>query len=122
MMALSSLNIMKTKLKFNICDLETSYIFNDKVPNLKLAVETDIPVDLSYSCHFWGYHVKDAPFNEILLQEIKSFLKEYLLYWLEALSLLRSVNMRLHRSVSAALQTLSIIIKWTEVSCAFDMH
>jgi hypothetical protein len=113
MIALSSLNIMKTRLKFNICELETSYICNDNVPNLKSSIETVIPVHLSYSCCFWGYHVKDTPFSEILLREISSFLKEYLLYWLETLSLLKSV--------SVALQTLPIIIEWTEVSYALSM-
>jgi hypothetical protein len=107
-MALSSLNIMKTGLKFNICGLETSYSFNDNIPNLKSTIEAFIPIHLSYSCHFWGYHVKDTPFDKILLKEISSFLKKYLLYLLEALSLLRNV--------SVALQTLSIIIHWTEVS------
>jgi hypothetical protein len=104
---------MKDRLIFNICELETSYIVNENVPNLKSSIETFIPVHLSYPCYFWGYHIKDTPFDEILLKEINSFLKEYLLYWLEALSLLRSV--------SIALQTLSIIGEWSKVSYAFNM-
>jgi hypothetical protein len=108
MMAMSTLKIMKTGLKFNICGLETSYLMNDAVTNLTSHIKTAIPVHLSYSCHFWAHHIKDTSFEYTLSEEVKSFMEESLLYWLEALSFLKGV--------SIALEALSIIMKWSEVS------
>jgi hypothetical protein len=69
---------MKERLKFNICNLETSHLLNDKVEGLVDQIKMRIPGSLKYSCQFWAAHLQDMmdvqDGHEDLLKEIKDFL------------------------------------------------
>ena len=80
-------------LKFNICKLETSYLANDQVKDLNTRVDQHIPPALSYACHFWGDHLKHTDFKMDLFGKVEKFFKEKFLFWLEALSLTRTVGL-----------------------------
>jgi hypothetical protein len=87
--------IMKMELKFNICELATSHIFNNEILDLDDQVEKFISPPLQYSCCFWGDHLKecvnaDETF-ELLQDGIQHFLDSKLLYWLECLSVMKRV-------------------------------
>src|SRR6266481_6030122 len=87
---------MITGLKFNICSLETSHCFNSEVADLDARVKSTISVDLRYSCVHWPSHSGDALREEQVHKQISDLLKcffsgAWLLYWLEALSLLGAV-------------------------------
>jgi hypothetical protein len=106
---------MDEGLKFNICDLETSYLRNDDVEDLSSRVEKSIPDHLSYSCCFWVEHVCNSTMHATedhgdLFQEIQNFLHIRLLYWFEALSLIKKVSI-----ASTALATTA---RWITVSFA----
>ena len=77
-------------LKFNICDLETSYRLNSQVPHLDERLVEAIPTHLSYSCRFWAEHLRELSEtnikDEIVLQ-LRSFLHDRVLYWFEVMSL-----------------------------------
>jgi hypothetical protein len=74
-------------------------------------VKKFIPAELSYSCRFWGAHVRAVPFDSSLAEEIKAFLdKEHLLFWLEVLSLLKGL--------SSSVGILSYIVDWFKVCCS----
>jgi hypothetical protein len=88
-------------LKFNICELETSYLANDDVEDLNTRVDQHIPPALSYACRFWDEHMKHAGFKTDLFRKVLTLFKEKFLFWLEALSLTR--NLRLASSVFATL-------------------
>jgi hypothetical protein len=109
-MAAASLNTMMSQLKFNICGLKTSHIFNDAIPDLALHIKSAIPASLSYSCRFWAHHVQNTPFQVKLLEKVKNFLTTKFLYWLEVMSLLKETGV--------AQQALLIIVKWIEVGQA----
>ena len=49
-LAVASLSVMRTSLRFNICNLKTSYIPNLEVADLERRVEENIPPHLLYSC------------------------------------------------------------------------
>ena len=111
--ALSCLRLMDEGLKFNICDLETSYLRNDDVEDLPHRVEKSIPPHLSYSCCFWAEHVCTSTTHVTkghgdLFKEIQNFLHSRLLYWIEALSLIRKV--------SIASASLVAMARWITVS------
>lgn len=89
---LACLRIMKSGLRFNICDLETSHLLNDEVSDLSSRVEKNIPSYLSYVCRFWAFHLTATPFEKYILGEIRQFLKTYFLYWIEVLSLIKEVD------------------------------
>jgi hypothetical protein len=89
------LKLMNEKLKFNICGLETSYLRNDEIPDLAHRIEKAIPPHLSYACLFWDQHLREDGFREdgveSALEELKRFLEDRLLFWLEVLSLMKEV-------------------------------
>ncbi|KAF7970764.1 hypothetical protein HWV62_23104 [Athelia sp. TMB] len=99
-LALASLRVMKTKLKFNICGLESSHMRNGAVPDLTARVRNSIDTVLSYSCRFLGAHVESTPHGKDLHNELEEFFLEHFLYWLEVLSLERHIN-KASRSLSA---------------------
>ncbi|KZP24201.1 WD40 repeat-like protein [Athelia psychrophila] len=88
-LTLACLRIMIDGLHFNMGDLKTSYIANADMPNLSTRVEAVIPQSLSYSCRFWGHHLRQTvPGETSISGSILQFFEFQFLYWLEVLSLL----------------------------------
>ncbi|KAG8776039.1 hypothetical protein FRC12_001125 [Ceratobasidium sp. 428] len=86
------LRMMNEGLRFNICGLETSHVLNSQVPNLDGRVRDAIHPHMSYSCLYWSSHVADAQIDA-LNDCLRPFLFQTpLMYWIEALSLLRKLN------------------------------
>ena len=99
--------VMQTGLCFNICQLETSYLWNSEVTDLDWRVHEYIPAHLSYSCQWWAIHIQETQFVKNLAQEMELLLKDKLLFWIEALSLLRMLKV-----VPSDLETIAL---WLEV-------
>jgi hypothetical protein len=99
---------MNDELHFNMCDLESSYLANDDVPDLLQRNSVAIPAHLVYACQFWAHHVEIARYSNALLRKIRDFMFSNLLYWLEVLSLTGKVNL----ASTALLKTA----KWSKVS------
>jgi hypothetical protein len=106
-MASACLQVMKSSLRFNICNIETSHIRNDDL-DLASRIEKFIPPRLSYACTFWTEHLQVTTADIELRYAVKDFLHTRLLYWLEALSLVKNVKM--------ASQALMQIRNWSVVS------
>jgi hypothetical protein len=108
-LAFASLRVMEHSLRFNICDLKSSYLPNHEDTELPQRVKTSIPPHLSYSCRFWATHVQAADFDDELAKVMRSFFdNERLLFWIEALGILNAV--------SSAITVLPLIAKWLKVS------
>jgi hypothetical protein len=114
-LAMAVFRLMKQMLKFNICNLETSYLLNDDVQHLPWRIKTYIPPPLLYSCSFWAAHLRDTSINEdcrgTLLTEVKDFLHVRFLYWLEVMSLTKQVQ--------AANVALLTAVSWIDVRDCF---
>jgi hypothetical protein len=107
-LAFASLRVMKKELRFNICSLKDSYLPNSAVSDLEKRVKDSISSQLSYSCRFFGTHVRSTPFEAELASELKGFFSgEYLLFWLEALALMHGLG--------TSKQCLSSIADWLTV-------
>ena len=100
---------MEAGLRFNICELETSHIFNDGVPNLDARIKDCIPDHLSYACRFWADHLRGANRDSAsgTLVYLKDFLYTRLLHWLEVLSLVKEI--------SIASRILKSTVDWSKV-------
>lgn len=86
--AMSTLRTMQKELRFNICELGTSYLLNREVLDLEQRIKNNISSALSYSCHFWAVHLAHvSEFDQDLLKYIKMLMEENFLYWLEVMSL-----------------------------------
>ncbi|KAG9101678.1 hypothetical protein FRC07_010286, partial [Ceratobasidium sp. 392] len=85
--------VMMQSLRFNICRLQTSDVFNTDVPDLPSRVEESIPPHLRYSCFYWSSHSVDSQVSAPLEDSLRRFLLgRELMYWVEALSLLGRLN------------------------------
>jgi hypothetical protein len=112
-MAISCLQSMRMGLRFNICQLETSYVRNVDVPDLASRMEKFIPLHLSYSCRFWGDHLQKTTVDIKLVNIVNEFMHADLLHWLEVLSLIREVNI--------ASQVMIRVQKWIGVSAFTEL-
>jgi NACHT domain len=88
------LGTMADQLKFNICELETSYLANSEIQDLDGRVEQKIPDALQYSCMYWASHL--CYDGNLVSAEISRRLDAFFgdsqpLYWLEVLSLMGKV-------------------------------
>src|SRR6266571_4395004 len=91
-LAHSYLGLLLKDLKFNICNLETSYLANKDVTDLKSRVDEHIPPALLYACRFWDDHLEHVGFETDLFVQLRTFFEKKLLFWLEALSLTNYVG------------------------------
>ncbi|KAF5361995.1 hypothetical protein D9756_002763 [Leucocoprinus leucothites] len=98
------LTTMSKQLQFNICGLETSSLKNADVPDIETKVKAGIPSLLSYASCFVADHLHHTAFNECLMDDVRVVFKEKLLYWLEAMSLLKEM----HRVVPI----LKVVVDW----------
>ncbi|EJD08012.1 WD40 repeat-like protein [Fomitiporia mediterranea MF3/22] len=101
-------DVMKQSLRFNICNLETSFIRNDDVPDLKDRITENIPSYLLYACRFWAEHLRDIPYSVDVACKLTDFANKYMLYWFEVLSLTKQFSRIFGRALLNA-------VMWTSV-------
>ncbi|KAF9471554.1 hypothetical protein BDN70DRAFT_819840 [Pholiota conissans] len=85
----SCFRVMDIGLKFNIANIETSFILDQDNPALPNAVKENIPPVLRYSCFNWGYHLAETDSHK-LVDTLSRFLKLPVLFWVEAMNLMGS--------------------------------
>ena len=107
------LSCMQKMLKFNICDLKDSRLWNIEVTDLMSRVTKAIPPYLAYSCQYWMDHMQHAECSAKFLDEVTSFFKNFFPFWLEAISLLSLSSPVSY--ILAALETCTILEKWAKV-------
>ncbi|KAF7351988.1 WD-REPEATS-REGION domain-containing protein [Mycena venus] len=105
-LASNLLENLNRELRFNICELPTSYLRNSEVPDLPWRMEKYIPQHLHYCCRFWANHLAETHWNSPLSHLAATFLQEKFLFWLEVLSLLGTVG--------GASHALSKFIRWVQ--------
>jgi hypothetical protein len=101
-LAHSCVGLMLNDLRFNICNLESSYLANKDVRDLDVRIAKYLPPALSYACRLWDDHMEHIDFNSDIFAKLQTFFEKKFLFWLEALSLISGVGL-----ASAALSTLS---------------
>ncbi len=115
-LAHSCLNLVLDDLKFNICGLESSYLSNKDVEDLKVRIVKHLPPALSYACRFWDDHLGRLDFETDLFGKLQSFFEKKFLFWLEALSLTSDMHL-----ASPALLSLSVwLASGQDVSITID--
>lgn len=101
------LQFMKQEIRFNICRLETSHLFNFNVPDLGNRVHEFISDRLLYSCVFWADHLRETTFDTSIIDAVADFLHLRFLFWLEVLSIIQRVDI--------AAEALMTVASWTKV-------
>jgi hypothetical protein len=99
-LALYSLRVMISSLRFNMCDLESSYKMNSEIDNLTAKV-ANIVGELRYSCRYWIDHLTDGHAFQDVKMELEPLLDDMLfqpriLYWVEVLSLMGEASVAIY--------------------------
>jgi len=96
---LSCLNVMKKRLKRNICKLDNHTVLS-KVEDIPTLRATYIGNTLEYACQFWTHHLAQIPGNsdggEDVQKAIEDFFTTGFLFWVEVLILTRNLEIGLH--------------------------
>ena len=86
-LALACFRIMKSYLRFNICDLPSSFLLDSEVPDLDSRIRANIGESLRYSCLHWTQHLAETSCDDVRT-ELREFLQLKILFWIEAMNLL----------------------------------
>ncbi|KAJ1311863.1 hypothetical protein OPQ81_010323 [Rhizoctonia solani] len=102
------LKTLEIGLRFNICNLESSYKFNRQIKDLSDRVASKISNRLKYGCTYWISHLVEAPEGSFLQEVDKLISGASLMYWLEVLSLIGQLDV--------ALEGLPRLAVWLPIS------
>lgn len=87
--------VMKEQLRFNICNLESSFIMDAMVEDLESRISNGISPTLSYACRYWADHLELATGSSNPSPMLEEFLSTRLLFWMEVLNLKRETSLGL---------------------------
>jgi hypothetical protein len=113
-LAKSCLRLMSDNLKNDICDLQVPGILASEVGGSR--VEQCLSVDLQYACRYWVQHLQRS---KALLSDngqAHKFLREHLLHWLEALSLIGKIS----DSVKMVTDLRSMVVSGSDIVYVSD--
>ncbi|KDN35176.1 hypothetical protein RSAG8_11821, partial [Rhizoctonia solani AG-8 WAC10335] len=85
--------IMKAQLRFNICDLDSSYLPDNEVTDLENRISQNISSDLEFACQHWEYYLQMSPPSQPSYDMLDDFVSNSLLFWMEVLSLKRYIRL-----------------------------
>ena len=92
---LSCLDVMKGRLKRNICQLDDR-VFLSEVEDLAIRKAAHIGDTLEYASHFWTKHLVMVPSSSPDVEEVHKAIDEfftlYFLFWVEVLSLMGNLD------------------------------
>jgi hypothetical protein len=96
------LHIMKCNLRFNICNIPSSYYRNADIVDICERVKRCISPELSYSCCFLADHLREISYQQDIVEDLGYFMDELFLYWLEVLSLTKHASIASEMLLSMA--------------------
>lgn len=84
--------IRQNPSQFNICGLQSSYIFDKDIPDIRDRVRGSVPLDLLYACKYWAVHLSLGGISDELAKSLHDFLSTRLLLWMEILNLAKHIH------------------------------
>jgi len=88
----SCFRIMNSDLRFNICDIPSSFLLDAEVHGLGRRVRENISSAVEYSSRYWVQHLyrADSSDHEARRSQVCNFLRARVLFWIETMNLLGS--------------------------------
>ncbi|KAJ6565203.1 hypothetical protein DFH09DRAFT_470836 [Mycena vulgaris] len=102
--------IMNKSLRFNICNLASSFLLDEDDKGLSERATTNIGPDVRYACQHWAAHLASVRHDrQEDVQQLAALLLEFyslkVLFWMEAMNLLKSdCRLAIHLARTWALQ------------------
>ena len=119
---LSCLDLMKERLKKNICNLD-NYILLSDIHDIPIRRKEHIGAALEYSCQFWTKHLLVIPSsgNEIgkVSKAIDEFFTKYLLFWVEVLIIMGNLDSGIYAINNIRQWYTSVSYKLVFLLCLF---
>jgi hypothetical protein len=103
------MKVLDRQLRFNICDLPTSYLRNIDMPDFQWRLDNYIPLHLRYAAQFWVDHLVEIAYDSWHGLRVQNLLFKKFLFWLELLSLLGIVGY--------GQEALAKLIAWANEVC-----
>ena len=103
-------HIMNKSLRFNICNLSSSFLLDEDDKGLPERVKSNIGPELRYACRHWAAHLASVRHDrQEDVQQLSALLLNFyslkVLFWMEAMNLLKSdCRLAIHLARSWALQ------------------
>ena len=72
-------------LKQNMCKLSSPGSLRNEID--KHLLDETLPAELRYACRYWVHHLRQSKWQICDDEQVHEFLQQYVLYWLEAMSL-----------------------------------
>ncbi|KAB5591966.1 hypothetical protein CTheo_4598 [Ceratobasidium theobromae] len=85
-------DVMKEQLRFNICNLESSFMSDRDVPDLEQRIRNNISPSLFYASRYWGDHLQSGNASDGLRDKLIDFLSHRLLFWVEVMNLKQRIG------------------------------
>ena len=79
---------MMRSLKRDICDIGDPTKLKMDVHDLDQKRAEHLPGALLYACQYWALHLSECALEAALIELIQEFMVKYVLYWIEAISLI----------------------------------
>ncbi|CCO33972.1 Vegetative incompatibility protein HET-E-1 [Rhizoctonia solani AG-1 IB] len=92
--------IMRDELRFNICDLPSSFIPDDKIDGLQVRIKEKISAPLAYACGYWAMHLSAVTRSGEVMEEVGEFFQDRLLFWMEVMSVRQRLLVGIHGLLS----------------------
>jgi hypothetical protein len=89
-LAIHCVNLMSATLKRDICGLRDPGILSDDIESDR--VEKCFLPEVRYACLYWVHHLENGGARLCDDGQVHQFLREHLLHWLEALSLMKETS------------------------------
>ena len=89
-LAANCMRLMSDSLKQDICDLDTPGALVTDIESSQ--VEQCLPPGVQDACIYWVQHLQRSNAQMSDNDRVHQFLREHLLHWLEALSLMRNLS------------------------------
>jgi hypothetical protein len=106
-LAARCLAVMRRGLGKNICHLPSYGTARSEIDDQ--AINDHLPMEIQYACRYWMYHLQQGKFEIRDHDSIHSFLREHLLHWLEAMSILGMI--------SESINSVDALHSLVQVSC-----
>jgi len=94
-LTVSCFQVMKEGLRFNIGNIESSFVFDCDNPTLPNAIKNNISSTLRYSCHNWDRYLSSvsSSTSSPLIETLSEFLIIRAVFWIEAMNLVGSSSL-----------------------------
>ena len=106
-LSIHCIQTMNELLRRDICRTEDCTL-NADVPDLAARITKHVPPHLLYACTSWTEHTRQSLINSDLLSILEEFLRKHLLHWLEVMSVIGAVDLRICKNLEDVRRTLKV--------------